>query len=185
MLPILKDRRYIRIGDKPVLLVYRVDLLQRPVETAQTWRTLAAANGLPTCICVRSSRLGFRIRDSYGFDAALKFPPHGLALDSVEPQPPGVTLDFAGTIADFRAAARLATAAQAADYPLHRAVMVSWDNTPRRGKRGIIFQTQRRGTTATGSARSFATATHAVEPVNRSSSMPGTSGPRAPISSQT
>ncbi len=139
VIPILKDRRYIRISDKPLLLVYRVDLLPRPVETAQTWRTVAAAHGLPDLHLCAVQSFGISDPRPYGFDAAAEFPPHGNPLHNVEQQVSGVTLDFAGTIVDYRETARLAAAAPVPDYPLHRAVMVGWDNTPRRGKRGIIF----------------------------------------------
>src|SRR5262249_51791242 len=42
-LPVLKDSRYIHVGGKPLLLVYRVDLLPSPMSTAETWRSVAAS----------------------------------------------------------------------------------------------------------------------------------------------
>src|SRR5438445_9134567 len=46
ILPLLRDQRYIRVGGKPVLLVYRPGLLAEPLKSVSRWRELAARAGL-------------------------------------------------------------------------------------------------------------------------------------------
>ena len=47
ILPFLRDRRYIRVNGKPLLMVYRVDKLPDAKQTAERWRRVATSNGLP------------------------------------------------------------------------------------------------------------------------------------------
>ena len=44
--PVLQDERYIRVNGKPLLLVYRTELLPDPARTAEVWREEARAAGL-------------------------------------------------------------------------------------------------------------------------------------------
>ena len=46
LLPVLADSRYIRIEGRPLLLVYRVELLPEPRKTAEIWRSEAIKAGL-------------------------------------------------------------------------------------------------------------------------------------------
>jgi hypothetical protein len=46
LLPILSDDRYIQVGGKPMLLVYRIELLPDPVAMAEIWRREAEKWGL-------------------------------------------------------------------------------------------------------------------------------------------
>ncbi len=139
VIPILKDRRYIRVADKPMLLVYKVDLLPNPVETAAAWRRVAAANGIADLhLCVIQSG-GTTDPRPFGFDAAIEFPPHGMRSADVERDVAGLTLNFTGRILDYREGANWFLSKPAPDYELHRGLMVAWDNSPRRQNQGYIW----------------------------------------------
>lgn len=77
LLPIFKDKRYIRIDNKPVFVVYKSADLPHPKETIRIWRDEAAKEGLELYIC-RMDRWntpnGQDILD-LGFDAAIDFQP--------------------------------------------------------------------------------------------------------------
>jgi lipopolysaccharide biosynthesis protein len=76
LIPLLSDDRYIRVHDKPVLLIYRVDELPEPDRTADTWRKRAATHGLDLYLCcVQSSRSLDVDPARVGFDAAVQFLP--------------------------------------------------------------------------------------------------------------
>src|SRR6266446_592443 len=68
ILPILQDPRYQKVDGRPILLVYRPDLLSRPEQTTLLWREVAVQAGFPGLYL---GAVGFRTRDPrpLGFDA--------------------------------------------------------------------------------------------------------------------
>ncbi len=75
-MPILTDRRYVRVNGAPLLLVYRVGRMRDAAGTAAYWRKAASAAGLPGLYlaAVQSHDPDLDARSS-GFDAAVEFPP--------------------------------------------------------------------------------------------------------------
>lgn len=83
LLPFFQDKRYIRVDNKPLFLVYRASQLPDPIATTNLWRHLALQNGLRGLYLVKvesspSERLREPIED--GFDASLDFQPDWSAL---------------------------------------------------------------------------------------------------------
>ena len=78
LIEVFKDPRYIRVNNKPVIIIYKTFLLPDPKKTADTWRKVAAQHGLELYIChmVFSYVKGIRKHD--GFDAAIDFEPFGV-----------------------------------------------------------------------------------------------------------
>ncbi|MBP6898901.1 MAG: glycoside hydrolase family 99-like domain-containing protein [Burkholderiaceae bacterium] len=76
LLPILADARYLRVGGRPVLLVYRTELLPQPQRTAETWRREAARAGLGDLYLMRVESFRSDVNPTeIGFDAAMEFAP--------------------------------------------------------------------------------------------------------------
>jgi len=141
VLPFLKDRRYIQVGGRPMLLVYRVGRIPDAAAVAAYWREQAEAAGLPGLyLCaVQSHDASFDPRRA-GFDAAVEFPPspwHGAKIDPKTL--PGLDPDFTGNIFDYREFVTRTLARPAPDYRLLRGVMLGWDNTARRGPAAYLF----------------------------------------------
>ncbi len=137
-----KDERYIRIDGRPLLLVYRVGLFPNFIETAARWREICRSAGIGE-IYLSSVESFDGVNDnsdpaSFGCDAAVEFPPHGMG----EAKPvPGALLnpDFKGTLAHYNdIAVRFATR-PAPSYTRFRSVMPSWDNTARRQDTSFCF----------------------------------------------
>lgn len=131
-IPILQDPRYIHYDGKPVLLVYRAGILQDPRRTTDTWRETCRAHGIPELHLVAAQTFGLVDPTPLGFDAAVEFPPHGIAGHRLDQEVIGLDPDFEGKIHDYRDAVDYSLERPAQPYRLHRGVMVSWDNTPRR-----------------------------------------------------
>jgi lipopolysaccharide biosynthesis protein len=79
LIPYFLDKRYIRIGNKPVMAIYRSNLLPNPQRTTEIWREEAGKQGLELYICRFES---FALKgESYlkegGFDGAVDFQPFG------------------------------------------------------------------------------------------------------------
>jgi GT2 family glycosyltransferase len=133
---------YLRIDGKPLLLIYRPTLFPDFRRTAEHWRQLCREAGIGEIYLslVECFELVHAGRDpaEFGCDAAVEFPPHGLA--EAEPVP-GALLnpDFTGTVADYRELALRAATREAPAYKRFPGVMPGWDNTARQQQRGYIF----------------------------------------------
>ena len=125
------DPRYIRIDERPVFLVYRPFDLPDAPRTTDTIRTEAMRVGLPEPYLVGiNAHNPTKDTRPLGFDSTLNFEPQLSAVPG--PTEPGLK------IYDYTLATR-SMRNQTRDYPFHPCVMVSWDNTPRRGENGIVF----------------------------------------------
>jgi lipopolysaccharide biosynthesis protein len=137
VIPAFKDDRYIKVDGRPLLLVYRTDLLPNPTATAALWREECRKAGFKDLYlaAVFSFSVTTDPRD-YGFDAGVEFPPHGFGGDDtvLTPQPhagnPSIT---GGCGYDYVKIANKAMRIPIErDYTWFRGVMPSFDNTARR-----------------------------------------------------
>lgn len=141
----LKDPRYIRVDGKPLLLVYRASLLDKPRETVARWRKWCRDNGVGDIYV--AAVLSFDINDPrpFGFDAGVEFPPHQLRqLPPINRQLAMLDARFSGEVLDYRETVLMAALEKYAadappDFPLIRGVMTGWDNDARRKGKGGVF----------------------------------------------
>jgi len=134
-----RDPRYIRIDNKPVLLVYRVEIIPDIRKTADLWRAEMRKLGFDGIYLIAVQAGAVSDPRPYGFDAAAEFPPNGL-------RPPPITQsmdisdpDFTGKVLDYVEARDVALSRPEPDYRLIRGAMLSWDNTARRQHNPTIF----------------------------------------------
>lgn len=133
---------YIRVDGKPMLLVYRPSLLPDAAATLERWRQHARKTGRGELhlVMVRSFSEQ-RSPESYGFDAAVQFPPH-LAVTPVTSSISGKHEEFTGYIYDYHEVKRKAVeqfSAAAQTPPLYPGVMPSWDNTARQQRKSTVW----------------------------------------------
>jgi len=139
LVPIFRDRRYIRVGGRPLLLVYKTHLIPHIAELAALWRRVVTATGEADphlCACETGDPVAPR---TYGFDATVEFPPHRhnawwLNARMVELNP-----DFRGIVTSYRSQIIQSLDRRPASYPVYRTVMPGWDNTARRGAHASVF----------------------------------------------
>ncbi len=140
LLPLLEDARYLRVNGRPLLLLYRPQLLPDVERTTDTWRRACQHAGLgepylATVQSVYSDVLTDPRR--WGFDAAVEFPPNGFAVEAAAPA------GFQGSrevrFFDYPRSAESFAARPLPRYPFFRTAMPSWDNSPRRRERAHIF----------------------------------------------
>lgn len=137
--PALRDRRYIRVNNRLLLLVYRSNLLPDPARTADLWRRYCRDSGLGELYLTAVQSFG--VTDDpgrYGFDAAVEFPPHAMAVLAEQPTEM-LNPDFQGMFFDYPATADFFMNRPPMLYPLFRTAMPSWDNTARRQNASNIF----------------------------------------------
>ena len=143
LIPAFADPRYVRINGRPLLLVYRTELLPEPARTAEVWRAETSKAGIGDLYLARVENFVSRVDPaSIGFDAAVEFAPLGAQVGKVK---------FRGSIHRLLAKLRLLSSAYTDNrvsnylalmlgmlakpeptFKRFRCVTPMWDNTARR-----------------------------------------------------
>ena len=135
------DPRYIRLGGRPLLMIYRPGLLDHPAATLANWRRIFREKFRENPILVMAQCFDDHDPRLYGLDGAVEFPPHKLAQNmpninaAVEMFDPG----FNGDILDYDAIVAASLDEPAPDFPLIKTAVPGWDNDARRQGAGLTI----------------------------------------------
>ena len=136
----LADPRYLRIGGRPVLVVYRPELLPDAKATTDRWRALSLELGLGELVLYATTAFGFSDYAACGFDGIVDFPPHGIDVAEITREIELLNPGFEGQVYDYaRVADAKLNALATADPGLVPGVMPSWDNQARKSGAGKVF----------------------------------------------
>ena len=145
------DDRYLRVAGRPVFLVYRPRDLPDPARVTDTIRDECTRAGLvePYLLAMDSYAVGSDLR-STGFDATVSWEPQFALLPQYltsGPRPARLWRNLRQGVASptlriydielLRARTRQRRAR--IRHPYHPTILVGWDNTPRRGRDGIVL----------------------------------------------
>ena len=150
LLPALRDRRYIRIDGRPLLLVYRTELLPDPQKTAELWRAEAYNAGVGDLYLARVESFTYGVDPlSIGFDAAVEFAPDWRNMGRI------ISRDFLSRllitlrlktrnylyhrIIEYSSLVESMLGKELPLYCFFRCVCPSFDNSPRRKTNSVIF----------------------------------------------
>jgi O-antigen biosynthesis protein len=135
-----RDPRYIRVEDRPLLLIYRPTLLPRATTTFARWRELCRAEGIGEIHLAGVKGFGLTDSSALGLDALVEFPPNSSSANPLGVAPAGAEAGFTGRTYDYREVRDLSMKqSDGGTQPLYRCVMPSWDNTARRKNQGTVF----------------------------------------------
>jgi len=144
------DERYIRVGDRPLFLVYRPKDLPQPTRFVDTLCHAAAEAGIPSpfLVGVDAHSPGFDFRN-IGFDSTLGFEPQlgasGSGVFNEKATLAKLLRNFQLGIRDPRLQVFNDAECRAAMTKIRRpdnaipCCYVAWDNSPRRGRNGIVY----------------------------------------------
>lgn len=143
----LRHPNYIKVEGKPLLIVYKCQLLPNAAETIQRWRDYARSSGLGELYLMAAQTMGFEDPTPLGFDAAMQFPPHNehmkptVRLDYWDGVGPAIlNKDFEGGIYSYPAVVEMKLRPAATPpYELYETAFPMWDNTARRPTNGWIY----------------------------------------------
>ncbi len=135
----LRDKRYVRVNSKPLLSVYRADLLPEPANTAERWREWCRNNGIGDIYLALTHSFEHLDPRSVGFDAAIEFAPNTFPLSDVSRDFDIVNPEFQGHIFDYRNAVEIARRYRRPEYKKFRGICPSWDNEARRPGKGTVL----------------------------------------------
>lgn len=136
----LRDKRYIRINNRPLLLIYRPNLFPDMKATARRWRMWCKDNGIGEIYLTYPQSFECVDPDVYGFDAACEFPPNNSAPPNITHKVEDKNNDFQGVVYDWRILLERSDSYKSSPYPLFRSTTPSWDNTARKKNKGVIFE---------------------------------------------
>lgn len=135
----LRDNRYIRINNRPLLIIYRADLLPNAAASIKRWRDYCIASGIGDLYLVATQCFDTDTLPK-GFDALVEFPPNNMSSGPLLNAHLSFTNpNHAGRIYDYHYAVEKANAIKKPTYTLLRTVFPSWDNEARRPGRGLIY----------------------------------------------
>jgi glycosyltransferase involved in cell wall biosynthesis len=138
--PMLRDPRYIRIDDRPLIVLYRPSLLPDATATLRRWRRHCRRAGIGELFI---AMVQFEVEDPrlHGFDAAIEFPPHklGAGLNPVNQRLHITNPAYQGNVIEYTDIVERARQTKTPDYDLIRGVFPSWDNEARRPGAGYTF----------------------------------------------
>jgi len=142
----LFDPRYITVGGRPLLLVYRLDLIDDLPSAVAAWRHLAREDGLEGLhiLGVMPSRDFGSVSgsDLSCLDGLVAFPPgSAVKLQSVLDSLPHGSEGLNGDVYSYDSAADFVVPERPSGFsgPIHPTVFPGWDNTARRGNDAYVF----------------------------------------------
>jgi lipopolysaccharide biosynthesis protein len=151
LLTAFADPRYIRVGGKPLFLVYKASQLPDPRRTTDLWRDEAMRAGLGELYLCRVDKERKRPDPiAQGFDAAVEFQPDFFDLGSPERRTALAKavrrLHLSNQayrehrIFDYAAFVDRMLARPDPSYKRFPCVTPGWDNTPRRRSQGVVLR---------------------------------------------
>jgi hypothetical protein len=137
--PIIQDARYIKVDDKPLIIIYRPDLIKDIYDVLKSWRQFFRDTGVGEVHFCMAETFGQSDPYRFGFDSSLEFPPHGLNVAEVTKQYLEENDVFQGKVYDYRDVVNSKLVSNQSNYMRFPGVMTSWDNSARRGKSAHVF----------------------------------------------
>ena len=134
-----RDPRYMRVDARPLVIVYRTDLMPEPSVTVRRWRNECLRAGVGEIYLGTIRRFGMPDPAKLGFDAVIDFPPHGCVAAELTRATSELDAGFEGRIFDYRDLVRDSLSRRRKGLPNFRGVLPSWDNTARKSERAHIF----------------------------------------------
>ncbi len=139
LLPVFADRRYLRLGDRPLFVVSSPDPIMDLRTVASSWRDecVRAGVGNPYLACYGGA-LGADAA-LLGFDATIESPPLGGFPRSERDRIIAVTPEFAGDARNYRSFVGQLLVSARPEQTMFRCIMPGWDETAREGDSAKIF----------------------------------------------
>lgn len=133
--------RYVRVGGRPLLILYRPDTLPDAAATLERWRDRARERGLGELFILCTNAFGYSAWREAGFDGQVEFPPHTLKKGEITESVERLNPDFNGRVYDYDAVVqdRIAALESRTDPRIYPGLMPSWDNEARKPSCGNIF----------------------------------------------
>lgn len=138
----MRDERYIRINDKPVLVIYNANEIPDLKQTLEYWREYCIKNGLGE---IYIAAVDFALNDvskNAGFDSFVEFPPHSVYFyekTRLNDSLPIIDSDYSGDVYDYSEIVEHKDYIKGAENNKFPGVFLAWDNTSRKKNASTIY----------------------------------------------
>ena len=143
VIPTFKDRRYMEIDGRYVLIIYRPSEMPSPENTIKKWRNeVKIQTGKDLYLIASQERSINENWTKKGFDAVSQFQPASCieGTKEITSQYQCIRSDFNGHLYDYEDAHRQAMEGLKKHKKIYPAVMPMWDNTSRRNNCPNVFE---------------------------------------------
>lgn len=137
LVPFFENNRYIRVDDKPFLIVYRPQRLPDARKSAMVWRNYCRTIGLGEIHICAALTHGNEDYDKFGFDSGVEFPPHNLKSSNINHEIKFHNT-FRGNVMQYATIAQSYLDRSYGGSRIFRTVFPSWDNTARTKERALV-----------------------------------------------
>ena len=135
------DRRYIRIDNRPLFVIYNPKNIPETADTIARWRSKLTSRLGVEPLMFMAQTFGDRDPRPHGLDGAIEFPPHKLSDELPgRPTPDAYSSDFAGRVIAYDDFVKTSLDEDDPDFPLIKTIVPSWDNDARRPNRGLTLE---------------------------------------------
>ena len=144
VIDVFKDERYLRINNKPVLIVYRPMNLHNSYNVIKEWRRIVKERvGVDMYIIATQEKADKTDWTKKGFDAETEFMPKTVLpyVEEITERVNTIRKDFKGNIYDYKDIVnnRRYVIKNNLNRKVYPAIMPMWDNTARRNQNAVIF----------------------------------------------
>lgn len=136
-----KDKRYIKVNDQPIIIIYRPYNIPSTKSRIDKWRKILKNEYDITVKIIMSCTGDHNTPKAYGMDAALEFPPHQYTgcLPRVFPKGKGYSGNFDGKIYKYSDLIKESLKRINVEEPLLKCIVPSWDNDARNPDAGLGY----------------------------------------------
>jgi glycosyltransferase involved in cell wall biosynthesis len=143
LLPIILDKRYLKMNGLPVIKIYRPGVVPDIEGKVEKWRELFREKGVGEVFFLMMQTFNEYEPGPYGLDGGVEFAPHNLTVDLetindevdlINPNYDGLVLDYSKVLERARDNSFIEKS-----YTWIRGCSPSWDNTARRPGKSTIF----------------------------------------------
>jgi lipopolysaccharide biosynthesis protein len=137
--PYFADPRYIRLENKPFLIVYRPTNLPDPKRSTEIWRAYCRESGIGEIHLCAALTFGNEVYAEMGFDSGVEFPPHNSNL-LPENDLQRFYAPFWGRLYDYTELAQAFLNKNYLSKTVFKTLVPAWDNTARMLHHASIFK---------------------------------------------
>jgi glycosyltransferase involved in cell wall biosynthesis len=133
---LFKHKNYIKINNKPLLMIYRPALFPNIKETAKRWRNWCKNNGIGDLYLVLTHSFEKINPKDIGFDAAVEFPPNRFGLKKINEKIEFFNSNFKGDVYSYDELIEKSIKNNTDKYKKFKGICPSWDNEARKPGKG-------------------------------------------------
>jgi hypothetical protein len=141
LIPFFKDPRYVKVGNRPILMVYKTSQIPALGIVVEIWNAICESEGCPAPYLIAIQTGDTSEASVAGFSAEAERPVYHMRELAHLPRFQAVGLaDVEGMVIDYSDVAELYIhATRAGILPVIPGVVVSWDQSPRHGTNALIL----------------------------------------------